>query len=162
MKRACRQQGFTYVGLLLLLALAGTALAGAGTLWSIESRRDKEAQLLFIGDQFNEAITSFREHTPAGQMQRFPRRLDELLDDKRWPTTRRHLRQVFVDPMTGSREWGLVRTPGGEIIGVHSLADGKPLKKGNFPGRWAAFAQAGSYRDWRFVFAESGDEGTGN
>jgi type II secretory pathway pseudopilin PulG len=157
-----RQQGFTYVGLLLLLALAGTALAGAGTLWSIESRRDKEAQLLFIGDQFNDAITSFREHTPAGQMQRFPRRLDELLDDKRWPTTRRHLRQVFADPMTGSREWGLVRTPGGEIIGVHSLANEPPLKKGNFPGRWAAFAQAGAYRDWRFIYSESPAGGESN
>jgi type II secretory pathway pseudopilin PulG len=150
-----RQQGFTYVGLLLLLALAGTALAGAGTLWSIESRRDKEAELLFIGDQFNDAITSFREHTPAGQVQRFPRRLDELLDDKRWPATRRHLRQVFVDPMTGSREWGLVRTPGGEIMGVHSLAEQRPLKKGNFPGRWATFAQADSYRGWRFVYSET-------
>ena len=153
-----RQEGFTYVGLLLLLALASTALAGAGTLWSIESRRDKEAELLFIGAQFADAITSFREHAPAGQMERFPRRLEELLDDKRWPSTRRHLRQVFVDPMTGSRDWGLVRGPGGEIMGVHSLAGGAPLKKGNFPGQWVTFAQARSYRDWRFVYSGSAAE----
>jgi type II secretory pathway pseudopilin PulG len=157
-----RQEGFTYVGLLLLLALASTALAGAGTLWSIESRRDKEAELLFVGEQFADAITSFREHTPAGQMERFPRRLEELLDDKRWPFTRRHLRQVFVDPMTGSREWGLVRGPGGEILGVHSLAEGQPLKRGNFPGRFAAFAQAASYRDWRFVYTQTATAGPSN
>jgi type II secretory pathway pseudopilin PulG len=148
-----RQGGFTYVGLLLLLALAGTALAGAGTLWSTESRRDREAHLLFTGEQFLDAITAFRERTPAGQQPRFPRRLDELLEDKRWPTTRRHLRQVFVDPMTGTRDWGLVRGPGGEIMGVHSLADGKPLKRANFPERMEAFAVADSYRDWRFVYS---------
>jgi type II secretory pathway pseudopilin PulG len=147
-----RQQGFTYVGLLLLLALASTALAGAGALWSIESRRDKEAELLFIGEQFAAAITSFRDNTPAGQRQRFPRTLQELLDDKRWPATRRHLRQVFADPMTGSREWGLVRGPGGEIMGVHSIAPGKPLKRANFPPGFETFSMATSYRDWRFEY----------
>jgi type II secretory pathway pseudopilin PulG len=153
-----RQEGFTYIGLLLLLALLGTALAGAGTLWSTESRRDKEAELLFIGRQFADALTSFREHTPAGQRPSFPRRLEELVDDRRWPSTRRHLRQVFVDPMTGSREWGLVRLPGGEIVGVHSLAEGRPLKRGNFPKRFAAFAEALSYRDWRFMYKPAAAE----
>jgi type II secretory pathway pseudopilin PulG len=157
-----RQEGFTYIGLLLLLALASTALAGAGTLWSIESRRDKEAELLFIGQQFAKAITSFRDHTPAGQQQRFPRRLEELLEDKRGPSTRRHLRQVFVDPVTGSREWGLVRIPGGEITGVHSLSEGKPLKRGNFPGGFEEFAHALSYRDWRFEYKGSAADGATN
>jgi type II secretory pathway pseudopilin PulG len=40
------QRGFTYVGLLLAVALAGVALAAAGTLWSTTSKRDKEREIL--------------------------------------------------------------------------------------------------------------------
>ena len=151
-----RQRGFTYVGLLLLVAITGAGLAGAASLWTIESRRAKEAQLLFAGEQFTRAIAAFRERTPAGQMQRFPQRLDELLDDKRWPTTRRHLRQVFVDPMTGTREWGLVRGAGNGITGVYSLGAGAPLKQAGFPEGMEAFAGASSYQDWRFVYQAPG------
>jgi type II secretory pathway pseudopilin PulG len=147
-----RQRGFTYVGLLLLVAMSSAALAAAGSLWSIESRREKEADLLFIGEQFTQAISSFRDRTPAGQMQRFPQRLEELVDDRRWPTPRRHLRQVYVDPMTGTREWGLVTAPGGAILGVHSLSEGQPLKRAGFAPEHEDFAVAASYREWRFVY----------
>lgn len=147
-----RQRGFTYVGLLLLVAMTSAALAAAGSLWSIESRREKEADLLFFGTQFKQAITSFRERTPAGQMQRFPQRLEELVDDRRWPTPRRHLRQIHVDPMTGSREWGLVTAPGGGILGVHSLSEGEPLKQGGFAPEHEDFTGASTYREWRFVY----------
>jgi type II secretory pathway pseudopilin PulG len=147
-----RQRGFTYVGLLLFVALMGTVLSGAGTLWSIDAQREKEADLLFFGDQFTAAITSFRDRTPAGQQPRFPRQLQELLDDRRWPTPRRHLRQVYVDPMTNNREWGLVRTPGGEITGVYSQSARRPLKQGGFPERLAAFEGAEAYSGWRFMY----------
>jgi type II secretory pathway pseudopilin PulG len=147
-----RSRGFTYIGLLLLVAMSSAALAAAGSLWSIESRRAKEADLLFIGEQFTHAIASFRDLTPAGQQQRFPLTLDELVDDKRWPTKRRHLRQVFVDPMTGTREWGLVMAPGGGILGVHSLSDGVPFKRGGFIPQFEEFAVATSYKEWRFVY----------
>ncbi|MBC5784453.1 type II secretion system protein [Ramlibacter sp. USB13] len=146
-----RQRGFTYVGLLLLVAMSSAALAAAGTLWSLESRRDKEAELLFVGAQFTQAITSFRERTPAGQMQRFPRDLEELVEDKRWPTPRRHLRRIYVDPMTGLREWGLIAAPGGGVQGVHSLSPDAPLKRANFAPEHEEFAVATSYREWRFV-----------
>ena len=147
-----RARGFTYVGLLLLVAMSSAALAAAGSLWSIDARREKEADLLFIGEQFTDAIAAFRERTPAGQMQRFPRSLDELVEDKRWPTTRRHLRQIYVDPMTASREWGLVKDPAGGILGVHSLSNATPLKRGGFPPEREDFAVAANYQEWRFVY----------
>ena len=147
-----RQRGFTYVGLLLLVAISSSALAAAASLWTVASRRDKEAQLLFAGEQFVQAIRSFRDKTPAGQARRFPQRLDELLDDKRWPATTRHLRQVYVDPLTGTREWGLVQAPGGGIMGVYSLGTGVPLKQGSFAEAFESFAGAASYQDWRFVY----------
>jgi len=147
-----RQRGFTYIGLLLLVAMLGAGLAGAGTLWSTESRREKEAELLFVGEQYRQAIAAFRNRTPAGQQPRFPRNLEELLDDRRWPTTRRHLRKLFADPVTGTREWGFVRTPGGEITGAHSLSDRQPMKRGGFTEVQAEFQDAATYADWRFVY----------
>lgn len=155
-----RQRGFTYVGLLLLVAMSSAALAAAGSLWSVEARRAKEAELLFVGMQFTRAIAAFRERTPAGQQQRFPRTLEELLDDKRWPTTRRHLRQVWVDPMTGTREWGLVLAPGGGIMGVHSLSEATPLKIAGFPPEFEDFGTATNYQGWRFVYVAPAEKAT--
>lgn len=147
--------GFTYVGLLLVIALAGVALAGAGTLWSTETRRDREAELLFAGEQFQRAITAYYDLGPAGVKQ-FPAKLEDLLQDRRFPTTRRYLRKIFVDPMTGNREWGLVRGPGGTITGVYSMSEAAPIKRADFPTQYKQFESAQSYRDWRFVYAPPG------
>lgn len=143
--------GFTYLGLLLAVAMGSTALAAAGSLWSLEAKRDKEAELLFAGDQIRSAITAYQQKAPAGQAHAFPKSLIELLDDKRWPTRRRHLRKVFLDPMNARAEWGLVLAPDGGVMGVYSLSEGVPLKRGLFPADYAIFEEAKSYRDWRFV-----------
>ncbi len=147
--------GFTYVGLLLVVALAGVALAGAGTLWSTSTRRDREAELLFVGEQIQRAITSYYDQGPAGVKQ-FPAKLEDLLQDRRFPTTRRHLRKVFVDPVTGLREWGIVRGPGGGIAGVFSLSEATPIKRAEFPPAFQQFDAAKTYRDWRFVYGQAG------
>jgi type II secretory pathway pseudopilin PulG len=105
------QRGFTYVGLLLAVALAGVALAAAGTLWSTTAKRDKELELLFVGDQFRRAIGAYYEGTPGAK--RYPLKLEDLLEDKRLAVTRRHLRQLYADPMTGKADWELVRLADG-------------------------------------------------
>jgi len=148
-----RARGFTYIGLLIFVAIAGVALAGTGTLWSTQARRDREADLLFVGEEFRRAISAYYETAPAGQPPRFPAKLEDLVEDRRFPTVRRHLRKVYADPMTGGREWGVVRGPGDGIVGVYSLAPGAPLRKAGFPPLYAEFAAAKSYRDWRFVHA---------
>jgi type II secretory pathway pseudopilin PulG len=151
------QRGFTYVGLLLAVALAGVALGAAGTLWSTAALRDKEAELLFVGDQFRRAIGSYYEGTPGAK--RYPLKLEDLLEDKRVGVTRRHLRRLYADPMTGQRDWELVRLPDGQIVGVHSRAQGRPMKVANFPPRDESFANAASYRDWVFAHAPQGGGG---
>ncbi|MFN0301113.1 MAG: hypothetical protein ACKVQU_12275 [Burkholderiales bacterium] len=148
-------RGFTYVGLLLVVALAGVALAGAGTLWSTATHRDREAELLFVGEQIQRAITTYYDQGPVGVKQ-FPAKLEDLLQDRRFPTTRRHLRKVFVDPVTGLREWGIVRGPGGGITGVFSLSEASPIKRAEFPPAFQQFASAKTYRDWRFVYGQTG------
>jgi type II secretory pathway pseudopilin PulG len=151
------QRGFTYVGLLLAVALAGVALAAAGTLWSTTAKRDKESELLFVGDQFRRAIGSYYEGTPGAK--RYPRKFEDLLEDKRLAVTRRHLRQVYADPMTGKADWELVRLADGAIVGLHSRSDASPMKVGNFGPRDASFADAKSYREWVFAYAPQGGGG---
>jgi type II secretory pathway pseudopilin PulG len=147
-----RDHGFTYLGLLFAVALSAGGLAVAASLWSTEAKRDREAELLFVGQQIRSAIGAYRDEAPAGQPHVFPRSLDDLVDDKRWPTRRRHLRKVFIDPMTGSPEWGIVQGPGGSVMGVFSLSQAAPLKRGGFAARDSDFADAASYRDWQFVY----------
>ena len=153
------QRGFTYVGLLLAVALAGVALAAAGTLWSTTAKRDKEVELLFVGNQFRRAIGSYYEGTPGAK--RYPLKLEDLLEDKRLAVTRRHLRQIYADPMTGRPDWVLERLPDGAIVGVHSRADGKPMKIAKFAPGDESFADAASYRDWVFAYAPRGGAGGG-
>ena len=149
-----RQRGYTYIGLLIFIVLMGTVLAAAGVLWRTQAQREREADLLFTGRQFAAAITLFYERAPAGQRPRFPARLEEMLDDRRWPTTTRQLRHVYVDPMTGKPEWGVVRAPDGGIMGVYSLSREVPIKRAGFGAPYDDFASASSYQDWRFVYVD--------
>lgn len=153
MKRA---RGFTYLGLLAAVALAGVALATAGVLWSTEAKRERERELLFVGDQFRAAIASYASATPPGS-QTYPTSLEQLVDDRRWPTPRRHLRRIYRDPMTGSADWGLVRNAQGGIVGVHSTAEQPAIKRAGFPAQYAAFANESVYSRW--IFRDAGAPG---
>jgi type II secretory pathway pseudopilin PulG len=147
------QAGFSFLGLLFLLAGLGVALAALGTVWSTAAQREKELDLLFIGDQYRRAIESFwKIPLPVGTPRRLPKDFDELLVDPRFPNTVRHLRRVWRDPFTGTSEWGLVREQDGGFSGVYSLGEGQPFKSGNFPVDYEQFREAGSYRDWVFRF----------
>ena len=142
--------GFTYIGVLLLVALLGVGLAGAGVLWSTAAQREREAELLFVGDQFRRAIGSY--HDSSAGAKQFPLRLDDLLRDARLPNTRRHLRRIYVDPMTGKADWGLVMR-GDRIVGVYSRSEAEPIKRAGFAAADAAFETATAYSEWRFVHA---------
>jgi len=149
----CGQAGFSFLGLLFLLAGMGVALAALGTMWHTASQREKERDLLFVGDQYRRAIESFwKIPLPVGTPRRLPKNFHELLEDKRFPNTVRHLRRLYRDPMTGDAEWGVQKGPDGGIAGVFSLSDGQPFKRANLPADYASFAEAKSYRDWVFRF----------
>ena len=141
--------GFTYIGVLILVAVLGVGLAATATLWETAQRRENERELLFIGRQFAAALRSYDEATPAGKP-RFPSKLEDLLEDPRQFGVRRHLRKVYVDPMTRKAQWGLVLSPGGGILAVHSLSQQQPLKVAEFEAQFAAFTRAGKYSDWKF------------
>ena len=149
-----RVRGFTYIGVLMLVALMGIGLAAAGQVWHTLQKREKERELLFIGQQFRLALNRYARHTP-GQARRAPLRLDELLQDPRYPGVQRYLRKIYLDPMTAGAEWGLITGPDGEIYGVHSLSHDEPLKKSNFGLADRQFEGARKYSDWVFMQARN-------
>lgn len=144
------QSGFTYLFVLMLIALIGMALALAGTFWQTGVQRARETELLFIGEQYRQAIRSYYLLDPA--QPRLPPSIDALLEDSRRPGVARHLRRAYRDPFTGD-EFVLIRTPGSQgIVGVHSPSDGHPLKTAGFAPEHEAFAKASRYAEWQFVF----------
>jgi type II secretory pathway pseudopilin PulG len=145
-----RAHGFTYIGLLIVVALLTLGLAAIGQVWSTAAKRERERELLFVGDQFRRAIGSYFETSP-GAAKQYPSKLEDLLEDQRFPMVKRHLRKIYLDPMTGSREWGLV-TQGDRITGVYSRSEDRPLKTGNFDSADRAFADSNAYLDWHFVY----------
>jgi type II secretory pathway pseudopilin PulG len=146
-----REQGFTLAAALIAVALLGAGMAAYGEIASHAAQREKERELLFVGNQFRQAIGTYYERTP-GAVKKFPQKLEELLKDARYPTPQRHLRRIYPDPMTGKAEWGVIQAPGGGIMGVYSLSQARPVKSGNFAFRDASLAGAARYADWQFSY----------
>ena len=143
--------GFTYLGILFAIAIMGVALAAAGSFWHTAQQREKERELLFIGNQYRQAISLYYEKSPGGGKQ-FPKALENLLQDNRHVTTQRYLRKIYRDPITNSKTWGIVEGPGNTIMGVYSLSEDTPIKQGNFDEINQTFAGKAHYSDWKFVY----------
>ena len=146
------QRGFTYLIVLFMVAIMGAVLAATSMVWHTVAQRDKEQELLFAGHAFRRAIGLYYERTP-GTAKQYPKKLGDLLEDKRQVGLTRYLRKIYIDPFTASKEWGLVPGPGGTIMGVYSRSDAVPIKTGNFDKADQDFAGKGSYQDWQFVYA---------
>lgn len=141
-----RNKGFAYIAVLAALLVVVVLAERAVLLESTASRREMEAELLFRGQAYRNAIRSYyHARTPAA----YPRRLEDLFSDPRF-LHRRHLRQLYPDP-TGAG-WRELRNERGEIIGVASRSEAKPLKTANFEPALAAFEGAERYADWVFDY----------
>ncbi len=149
---AWREAGFAYLGLLVAIAVMGVVQAALCEAWHADARREKEQQLLFAGGELRAALELYELRSPPNAP-RQPQQLEDLLKDPRQPSTMRYLRKVYADPITGRAEWGLVRGAGGEIRGVHSLSEQRPLKQAGFARAERRFAGAQKYSEWMFMAA---------
>lgn len=145
------QSGFTYLAALFLVALVGAVSASICTLWSTALQRDKERELLFAGHQFRKAIGQYYEKSP-GTVKKYPKALNDLLQDQRQLSTQRYLRKIFIDPMTRSNRWGVVLAPEGGIMGVYSLSEERPLKTDNFSEADQVLVGKTKYSEWQFFY----------
>ncbi|TAL53574.1 type II secretion system protein [Pandoraea sp.] len=143
-----------YLGVLVAIAIAGAWLYQVAGSRAVGAQREKEAQLLFAGDQIARAIGRYYASGPVPGC--YPPDLQALLDDHRLGgVTQRHLRHVYADPMTGKTAWGELRDELGNLRGVYSTSDASPYKQANFPAGYRAFAGKQHYREWHFLPADT-------
>jgi type II secretory pathway pseudopilin PulG len=148
---ARRARGIVLVALLLAMLLAAVLTMSAAETWATGVRREREVELLFAGAQYRTAIRRYYYAAPNGQPRTLPTRLEDLLEDRRYPVPVRHLRRLYPDPITGSAEWGLALA-GGRIAGVYSNSDDKPLRQAGFEPTNASFEGRAAYKEWVFMF----------
>lgn len=145
------QKGFTYL-MVLVAVIAVGILAESATIYASKTRQlDVEAELLFRGMAYRNAIKSYYQ---SGNPQKFyPKSLDDLIRDPRTVSHRSHIRMLYTDPVTnGKASWKLIRAPDGGILGVASSSTAKPVKTGNFRKEFQSFENAKSYADWIFEY----------
>ncbi len=156
-----RQQGYTYLGVLLVVMVLGMTLTGATLVSETARRREKEQELIFAGQQYVDAIRSYYESGEGG-VSTYPHSIAELLRDPRFPGMRRHLRKPWRDPMTPTGEWDVIVGEDGGIVGVRSRSRQAPLGKLSTAqlAEEATAIDKPAYRDWQFRFepANTGDD----
>ncbi len=92
------QAGYNLVVLAVLITVMNIAVAAALPYWSSWAKRQKEAELIFRGLQYAEAIRLFRV-----RQGRLPTALEELIE-----VEPRVIRQLWPNPMDEEGRWGLL------------------------------------------------------
>jgi len=90
-------RGYVLIILMMVVLALIIGLTVAVPVLQTELRREKEAELIFRGRQYIEAIRLYQMKTPG----RFPSSLKELEE-------KRLIRKLYRDPMTDSGEWNVV------------------------------------------------------
>jgi type II secretory pathway pseudopilin PulG len=148
-------RGFTYIGLLVAIAIIGIMTTVVAQTWKTASRVEKEKELLWRGRQFRHAIKTYYEFGRIHNNPSYPSELKDLMKDPRTIGMHRYIRKVYADPMTGKDDWVAVLV-NDRIVGVHSSSDDAPLKRDGFDAEDADFRGKGRYSDWTFVYIAPG------
>lgn len=135
---------------MLTLVIAGIAMQGAAALWQGQSQRMKEAQLLEIGEAYRLAIGRYYEANTQA-IKEYPPNMDVLLEDKRFPISKRHLRRRYPDPFFVRQDMQAIVSKG-RIIGVRSASLARPIRLAGFREFQSGFKDAKKYKDWEFVY----------
>lgn len=137
-----QQAGFTYLWLMLTVAMASAGSAVLGEMWQTQSLRSKEQEQIFRLQSFEAALNSYAAATPTGRPCQ-PTDLEELLEDHRSGKVKRHLRTLYLDPFSKQLDWVVERSPSGGIKSIKSskhaielitAQDGRPSPSGLTPG----------------------------
>ena len=92
------EAGYTLVMFVLVIAVMSIAMGVAVQTVSFQMQREREAELIFRGEQFIEAIRLYKI-----KYGRYPMQLKEIYEAKP-----RVLRKKWKDPITDSENWGIV------------------------------------------------------
>ncbi len=116
------EAGFTYLAVLLAIAILGLGLTGAAQVWSARADRERLARMDAIGAEYVAAIAAYRAGTPGIVVGTFPPNFAALLRDPRFVTVRRYLRREYPNPFTGAVDWEAVPAPDGGVLGLRGRA----------------------------------------
>ncbi|MCM2264307.1 MAG: type II secretion system GspH family protein [Desulfuromonadales bacterium] len=152
------ERGAALLTVLVMVVILGLTASMASQSLGALMQREHEAELLWRGQQYRQAIASYY-NVKHGAQQMYPAKLEDLLKDPRFPGAVRHLRRLYTDPMTGE-EWDLVKDPAEKIIGVRSTSDLEPFQQVGFPKGLENFDGKTAYREWEFVFVPEKKTGT--
>lgn len=124
-----KPNGFTMLAVLAAMFLSALAANVVVQEVSQQDTRAREAQLMQIGLLYRQAIKDYYEMSPGAEKQ-WPKSLKDLTYDSRFVDVRRHLREVYPDPITRSEDWGLITIESrgrNGISGVYSKSTDQPL-----------------------------------
>ncbi len=113
------QRGYAMAGLLVAIGVMSILMTVAMPAWRTLAKREKEAELLFRGQQYMRAIDLYQRRFPGA----YPADLEVLVDQ-------RFLRRAYPDPMTGGPfrilTPGSAATAAGEADAEGVEEDGRP------------------------------------
>lgn len=95
--RAISERGYAMAALLVGMSVMAIMMSVALPVWRTMAQREREAELIFRGEQYARAVELFQRKYAGG----FPPNLDVLLNE-------RLLRKRYTDPMTEDGEFQLL------------------------------------------------------
>ncbi len=148
------QNGFTMLAVLAAMFLSALAANTVMVNVSQQNTREREAQLMQVGFLYRQAIKDYHEMSPGAEKQ-WPKTLLDLTHDVRFVDLRRHLREVYSDPITRSEDWGLItiETNGrAGISGVYSKSTDQPLNTASLSLSGFEMPSITQYAERRFEY----------
>lgn len=152
--------GFTFIVLLFIVVISGIMFSATGKVWSNVMKREREAELIFVGLQYVQAIEAYYKGSGGRHSKMYPSELEFLLEDPRENVLKRYLRRLYDDPMTGDKFEIIKDEVSGKIKGVKSKSTDKVLKTDGFPEELKQLKGKATYSDWEFVYVPEKKEKT--
>ena len=117
--------GYAMAALLVTLGVMATLMTAALPVWRHQAQREKEAELIFRGEQYARAIGLYQRKMGPGN---YPPNIDVLVQQK-------FLRKKYKDPMVKDGEFqiipfGGVQQPGGAVGTIGGRVGGPPQAGG--------------------------------
>src|SRR5262245_23381312 len=148
-------RGYAMVALLVAMSIMAVMLGLVLPVWQTAMRREREAELVFRGEQYVQAIRLFQRRYSGT----FPPSIDVLVEQRflrrryQDPVTRSDFRLLYADTeatraVAAATAQGQTTAPSarGGIIGVVSTSTNPSLRLYNGRGR---------YNEWRFVATDA-------
>jgi type II secretory pathway pseudopilin PulG len=99
-------RGYVLIMLMVVVFALSVGALIALPVWQTQVQREKEAELIFRGKQYVEAVRLYQQKYPGS----FPQSFEELVEEK-------CIRRLYKDPMTKDGLWNVVlQAPGLEEV----------------------------------------------